>query len=412
MTLLRPTPRFPALFGVSMLLTVACGAGCANNGNSAASAVPSVENDDALVARMRQDNASLRKRLLELESRVRRLERDAPAETHAVTVNERHAVTLERRVSAEQARRDAWTATEASATTSPGPRDLPVVKLERETSGDRREGTARMAARGAEPESSTRLRESVTISRGSSHAIDAAGLEPGFGVSATSGAPYGVGSREEARPSAGTVPSDWQVSNSSNDAVLPAHGPGDGGQEEERRAFKLVGSQLVEASKRKRPSRKTSKKPSSKKNKSAPKAHSKKRGRTAKASRDPAAEYQAARSLYTSGKFIEAEQAFERFARANPSHEYADNALYWKGEAAYDQRHFSDALAAFTEVIERYGGGNKASDALLKIGLCYGKIGDNANAKDVLEQLVLAYPNARASSIANKKLAEMSGVQQ
>jgi tol-pal system protein YbgF len=287
-----------------------------------------------------------------------------------------------------------------------------VVKLERETSGDRREGSAYVAARGSDLESSTRLRESVTISRGSSHAFDAAGLEPGFGVSATSGDPYGVGAQEQAGATAGTVPSDWQVSSSSDDAVLPAHGPGDSGQDEERRTFKLVGSQLVEATKRKRPPRKTSKKPSSKKKKTSPKAHSKKRGRTTKVSRDPATEYQAARSLYTSGKFIEAEQAFERFARAHPGHEYADNALYWKGEAAYDQRHFSDALAAFTEVIERYGGGNKASDALLKIGLCYGKIGDTANAKDVLEQLVLAYPNARASSIANKKLAEMSGVQQ
>ena len=82
-------------------------------------------------------------------------------------------------------------------------------------------------------------------------------------------------------------------------------------------------------------------------------------------------------------------------------------ALYWKGEAAYDQHHYSDALAAFTEVVERYGGGNKAPDALLKIGLCYQNLGDVENARDVMTQLIGAYPAARASDIARARLAEL-----
>ena len=97
----------------------------------------------------------------------------------------------------------------------------------------------------------------------------------------------------------------------------------------------------------------------------------------------------------------------EAIAREHPRHDYADNALYWKGEAAYDQRNFSGALAAFTAVVERYGGGNKAPDALLKIGLCYHNLGDAANARDVLTELIAAYPGARASDIARVKLAEL-----
>jgi TolA-binding protein len=58
-------------------------------------------------------------------------------------------------------------------------------------------------------------------------------------------------------------------------------------------------------------------------------------------------------------------------------------------------------------VVERYGGGNKAPDALLKIGLCYGRLGDLANARDVLEQLIAAYPSAHASGIARDKLSEL-----
>jgi tol-pal system protein YbgF len=118
-------------------------------------------------------------------------------------------------------------------------------------------------------------------------------------------------------------------------------------------------------------------------------------------------EYEAAMALYKAGELAGAERAFELFARSHPKHDYADNALYWKGEAAYDQGEWDDALTAFTEVVERYGGGNKAPDALLKIGLCYGKLGDGANARDVLSQLVAAYPDARASDIARVRLSEL-----
>lgn len=119
------------------------------------------------------------------------------------------------------------------------------------------------------------------------------------------------------------------------------------------------------------------------------------------------AQYEAAMAIYKSGQPDRAEAAFAAFAQAHPDHDYADNALYWKGEAAYDQHHWADALAAFTEVVERYGGGNKAPDALLKIGLCYRQLGDIPNARDVLAELVAAYPGERASDIARVKLSEL-----
>jgi tol-pal system protein YbgF len=120
-------------------------------------------------------------------------------------------------------------------------------------------------------------------------------------------------------------------------------------------------------------------------------------------------EYETAMALYKAGEIAGAERAFDLFAKAHAQHDYADNALYWKGEAAYDQQHFDDALSAFTEVVERYGGGNKAPDALLKIGLCYGRLGDSANARDVLTGLVDAYPDARAAELARARLAEYEG---
>lgn len=162
---------------------------------------------------------------------------------------------------------------------------------------------------------------------------------------------------------------------------------------EEPRSFRLLGSQLVEATRSggtEGTDEERAKHPQSR------------RGR-----RRVIARYDDAMARLKSGDPASAEVEFDAIAREHPRHDYADNALYWKGEAAYDQDHFSDALAAFTAVVERYGGGNKAPDALLKIGLCYHNLGDAANARDVLTELIAAYPGARASDIARVKLAEL-----
>jgi tol-pal system protein YbgF len=151
-------------------------------------------------------------------------------------------------------------------------------------------------------------------------------------------------------------------------------------------SYRLVGSKLVEATKAK------------------PQIATGKRDRDS----GVVADYDRAMETYREGRYADAEAAFESIVKDHPNHDYADNALYWQGEAAYDQAHYADALAAFTAVVERYGGGGKAADALLKIGLCYGRLGDTANARDVLSQLIAAYPRSDASKIAKRKLDELS----
>jgi tol-pal system protein YbgF len=174
-------------------------------------------------------------------------------------------------------------------------------------------------------------------------------------------------------------------------------------------SYHLVGSKLVRASKRERPAPAPAPVPNRKLEvKSSKKSAKSKSGKRSRRGGDPVlSAYKDAMTLYKAGEMVAAERAFDQIVSAHASHEYADNALYWQGEAAYDQKHYDAALSAFTGVIERYGGGNKAPDALLKIGLCYGKLGDMANSRDVLTQLVSAYPSARATKIAQSRLAEL-----
>ncbi len=103
----------------------------------------------------------------------------------------------------------------------------------------------------------------------------------------------------------------------------------------------------------------------------------------------------------------EAIDSFDGFLEQYPNHDYSDNALYWMGEAYYDVQNYGKALECFQKVVTLYPSGNKVPDALLKSGLCYAKSGDPATAKDIMGQLLAAYPASRAANIAQKKLQAM-----
>ncbi|MFV8755352.1 tol-pal system protein YbgF [Nannocystaceae bacterium ST9] len=301
------------------------------------------------VAQLRRENSALRSRVQNLEERVRMLEQGGAVAWEDGSEDDEWTSPV---MDGEAA----WAET-GSASDPSSPRQLPVVKLEPRKTKTRNGG--QISARPAEPESDeppTRaLRQNGSIS-----------LSP----MPNSGAPgYGDEYGEDDYGDYADV--DVEPEPSSDGSM---------------QSYRLVGSKLVEATK------------------------SKPQIATGKRDRDSGVvgDYDQAMETYRDGRYADAEAAFEAIVKGHPNHDYADNALYWQGEAAYDQAHYADALAAFTTVVERYGGGGKAADALLKIGLCYGRLGDTANARDVLTQLIAAYPRSDASKIAKRKLDELS----
>jgi tol-pal system protein YbgF len=319
-------------------------AGCDHAG--AQTEVP-VAQDDPELAQVRRENSLLRDRVANLEERVRMLERGDG------WTADRGPDGYERYGSVEVVAEPSWAEDEAD---SDGPRQLPVVKLTPNgKSIDHRDASQPAAP---PPTSAKRGRGSISLS-----------------PVPNSGAPdyseYGGEYVVDARGDAEFGPADEPAPASDGPSGAPA-------------SYRLVGSKLVQATKNK-----PAIGPSNDRDTGVVK------------------DYKAAMALYKNGRYSDAEQAFGVIVSSHPSHDYADNALYWQGEAAYDQAHYADALAAFTKVVERYGGGNKAPDALLKIGLCYGRLGDAANARDVLTQLIAAYPAANASKIAKRKLDDL-----
>lgn len=120
--------------------------------------------------------------------------------------------------------------------------------------------------------------------------------------------------------------------------------------------------------------------------------------------------YAAALNLLEKGKPEQGRAAMEKFMTEYPQSSLMPNALYWKGESYYSQKRYEDAIITFKDVTAKYAKSNKASDALLKIGMSYQKLGDSENAKFYLQNLLEEYPASRSAALAKKQLAGLRNV--
>jgi tol-pal system protein YbgF len=114
---------------------------------------------------------------------------------------------------------------------------------------------------------------------------------------------------------------------------------------------------------------------------------------------DPAAKraYEAALALVAARQYPQALDALAAFLVKWPDHPYADNAMYWRGEAYFARGEYARAAEQFEGVLARFPGGNKVPDALLKLGLCAQKAGDPARARSYFDRLAQQYPQSDAA---------------
>ncbi len=108
-------------------------------------------------------------------------------------------------------------------------------------------------------------------------------------------------------------------------------------------------------------------------------------------------EYEAALSLVNARQYDAALEALAAFLVKYPDHPYADNALFWRGECYYAKGDYLHAAEQFEGVFTRFPAGNKAPDALLKLGMSRMKLGDPGKAKEVFDRLAQSYPQSDAA---------------
>jgi tol-pal system protein YbgF len=114
--------------------------------------------------------------------------------------------------------------------------------------------------------------------------------------------------------------------------------------------------------------------------------------------------YRSAKQAFDQGDSEAARKGFQDFIKRYPDSKNADNAQFWIGEIYYREKWYEKAILEYQNVIEKYPQGNKVPAALLKQGLAFSNIGDQANSKLILEELVRKYPKTNEAKIAAEKL--------
>lgn len=125
-----------------------------------------------------------------------------------------------------------------------------------------------------------------------------------------------------------------------------------------------------------------------------------------KSSEDDA--YLAAKKAYDKGDFNAAREGFDNFLKQYPKSKNADNAQFWIGEIYYREKWYEKAILEYQKVIETYPKGNKVQASLLKQGFAFFNLGDKANARLILSELIKKYPKSNEAKIAEQKLKGLS----
>lgn len=116
-----------------------------------------------------------------------------------------------------------------------------------------------------------------------------------------------------------------------------------------------------------------------------------------------ALEYQSALRRLADRDLDGALSALARFTAAHPSHPYADNALYFRGEILYARHEFRPAIDELTRMIEHYPTGGRVADALLRIGMCWERLGDSARALHFFTRVRNEHPDSSAARMAERE---------
>jgi tol-pal system protein YbgF len=113
--------------------------------------------------------------------------------------------------------------------------------------------------------------------------------------------------------------------------------------------------------------------------------------------------YDQAYTLYHQGRYLDAETAFQRFLQQHGRTDLADNASFWIGECRFSRGDLRGALEAFRSTIERYPGGNKVADALLKSGQCLESLGDPESARAAYDEVIARFGDSAAAGVARAR---------
>ena len=124
------------------------------------------------------------------------------------------------------------------------------------------------------------------------------------------------------------------------------------------------------------------------------------------------AEYQRAFKLLKESRYDQAEKSFKTFLTDYPDSDFSDNAQYWLGETNYVLQKYDVAINEYQNLLNNFPDSKKVSHALLKIGYSYDALGNAADAKKTLTEVMKQYPGTTAARLADERLRKISAAKE
>ncbi len=119
----------------------------------------------------------------------------------------------------------------------------------------------------------------------------------------------------------------------------------------------------------------------------------------------PMDDFHKAYRAYSNKNFTVALEVFSMFVKEYPGHEYADNAMYWKGECFFGQGKMLKAIGEYERLLRRYPRSEKVASTLYRIGFIYDKLHDRKRAGEYYFKVVEMHPGTQAARKASLRVA-------
>jgi tol-pal system protein YbgF len=115
--------------------------------------------------------------------------------------------------------------------------------------------------------------------------------------------------------------------------------------------------------------------------------------------------FQSAYLAYSNRKYSEALASFSKLIQTDPQHQYADNAVFWRGECYLALGDFFKAIGEFERLLRRYPSSEMSPSSLYRIGFAYDQLSDRSKAVEYYFKVVDRYPESDAARRASRRVS-------
>ena len=118
-------------------------------------------------------------------------------------------------------------------------------------------------------------------------------------------------------------------------------------------------------------------------------------------------DFESALAALRKGDFAGAQAGFVALIKQYPQSGYRSSALFWLGNAQYASRNYKEAIVNFRALVTADPQHLRAPEALLSTANCQVELKDARSARRTLEDLLKAYPQSEAASVAKERITKL-----